>query len=384
MKTIVKIQLSGLLCCLTAFAMAQPLFQVPKPTCASVPISVLTPDIFATYHWDFGNGVTADTYQPPVAQYASTGNYTISLTVTSPTPFRVIDSVTITQLHPNSWVGSGFCLGEGLPDIFLEYLHYTTLSPFWVRTPVQDEVWLPVRFQVSGLLTASVFPLTIWDQDDGFWCGASDFLGEINVPANTSGGQFADASHQLQLTIKTKMVTSTTFSQSFPVNESPAQPTITCANDSLYSSYNSSNIWLAANQITVLSAQQAFHPTSAGTYYVKYNDANCPSISEPFSYSPGCSLVDTKELAEEASLLVFPNPSSGDFQVTLPYGTNSRKWTCQMSDSQGKQVVRVISENTTNSTLHISAPELPSGIYFLQLSDGQKVFRQKVTIVNRV
>lgn len=381
MKTTLKFQIVALVCCISATTTAQPLFQVPKPTCSSVPISVITQDIFATYHWDFGNGTTVNTYQPPIAQYSSPGNYTISLTVTSPTPFKVIDSVIITQLHPSSWVGSGFCLGEGLPDIFLEYLDYTTFSPYWVRSYMQDGVWTPVRFKLSGLLTKSVFPLTVWDKDDGFWCGASDFLGQINVPVNVNDGQFTDPSHQLILTIKTKMVTSTTYSQSFPVNDSPAQPTITCANDSLYSNYASSNSWLAANQTTVLSTQAVFRPTSAGTYYVRYNDANCPSISEPFYYAPGCAAVATQELADEESILSFPNPSTGVFEVTLPIGGKDRKWTCQMSDSQGRIVEQLNPTLTANSTLRIDASAQPSGIYFLQLSDGQKIYRQKITII---
>lgn len=383
MKTIVKIQLTAIVCCISAIAMAQPLFKVPKPTCYSVPINVITPDIFASYHWDLGNGTTANTYAPPIAQYEFPGNYTISLTVTSPTPFRVIDSVIITQLHPNSWVGTGFCLGEGLPDIFLEYLHYTTLSPYWLRSHTQDGASTPIRFQLDGLLTNAVFPLTVWDKDDGFWCGASDFLGQIIVPANTSGGQFTDPDYQLILTIKTKMVTSTTYSQRFPVNESPAQPTVICTNDTLYSSYASSNIWLAANQTTILSTQQAFRPTAAGIYYVKYNDSNCPSISEPFQYAPGCSLVATEEPSDDGSLLVFPNPSAGAFEVTLPAGGTDQKWTCQMSDSQGKLVEHLAALYTTNSTIHIDAENQPSGIYFLQLSDGQKIHRQKITIIQK-
>lgn len=374
-----KIQLLAAACCISAHAIAQPLFQIPKPTCQSVPISVITPDIFATYHWDFGNGVTANTYAPPIVQYASAGDYTISLTVTSPTPFRVIDSVIITQLHPTSWVGSGGCLQEGLPDIFLEYLHFTTLSPYWVRSPIQDGVWTPVKFKVTGVLTNAVFPLTIWDKDDGFWCGASDFLGEINVPANTTGGQFSDPGHQMILTIKTKMVTSTTYSQSFPVNESPAQPVIICENDSLHSSYSSLNIWLASNQTTVLGTGTSFHPPAAGIYYLKYNDSNCPSISEPFSYAPNCS-VPVAEIAEEPELLVFPNPSTGVFEIVLPLAGKDRRWSCLMTDVQGRTIESLEKMLTGNGTLRIDATLLSAGLYFLQLSDGQKVYRQKVML----
>lgn len=358
---------------------AQPLFQVPKPTCQSVPVSVITPDIFATYHWDFGNGVTANTYTPPVVQYATAGDYTISLTVTSPTPFRVIDSVIITQLHPNSWVGGGFCLGEGLPDIFLEYLNYTTFSPYWVRTTIQNGVWIPVKFEISGVLNRVNFPLTVWDKDDGFWCGASDYLGGITVPANTGGGQFTDPSEQLILMIKTKMVNSTTYTQSFPVNESPEQPVITCENDSLYSSYPGLNSWLASNQTTILGTGASFHPPAAGIYYLKYNDPNCPSISEPFSYGPNCT-VPVIDPEEEPELLVFPNPSPGVFQVVIPVSGKNHSWSCQLTDVQGRLVESLQNLPVENGTFRIDATHQPAGLYFLLLSDGQKVYRQKVTI----
>jgi len=379
MKTMLRIYLLAQVCLASAHIGAQPLFKVPKPTCSSVPIYLITSDMFETYHWDFGNGVTFEGYIPPVAQYSVPGMYTISLTVTSTTPFRVIDSVIITQIHPNSWVGGGFCLGEGLPDIFLEYLSYTTVSPYWARTETQDEASTPIRFGLSGVLTNAAFPLTVWDLDDGFWCGASDFLGEIIVPAGTSGGVFADPVQQLILTIKTKMVNTTTYSQRFLVHESPAQPTIICANDSLYSSYPTSNVWLAANQTTILGTGSAFHPIQAGTYYVKYNVPNCPSISEPFQYAPGCS-VATEELAGNPQLLVFPNPSSGIFEIALPAGSNDRLWTCRMTDVQGKTVQQRENVTAPNNTIHMDATAQPAGIYFLQLSDGKMIYRQKITI----
>lgn len=373
-----RFQLFLIACCMVAAGEAQPLFQVPKPTCQSVPIDVITPNVFATYHWDFGNGTTSDTYAPPIVQYATPGNYTISLTVTSATPFRVIDSVIVTQIHPNSWVGGGFCLGEGSPDLFLEYLSYTANSPYWVRTPVQDEVLPPVFYGLSGVITHQQFPLTVWDKDDGFWCGASDFLGQINVPANTTGGQFSDAGTQLKLLIKTKMVTSTTFSQSFPVNETPSPPMITCANDSLYSSYSSSNVWLASNQTTILGFGQSYHPTAAGTYYVKYNDANCPSISDAFHYMPGCSAVATEEIADETSVLVFPNPTTGLFEIALPVAGKNSNWTCRLSDTQGRLIDQITPVPTENGTLQMNVSLLPAGVYFLQVSDGEKTYREKV------
>ncbi len=151
-----------LFCCCSAFyGAAQPLFKVPKPTCQSVPVVLNTPDVYATYYWDFGNGQTATTYLPPIPYYNTPGEYTISLTVTSPTPLRVLDSVIVLNHDPSSWNdGSTFCDDER-PDLFLEYLAFTTLSPYWVRTATIQNATLPARFGIKGLPLRESFPLSL-------------------------------------------------------------------------------------------------------------------------------------------------------------------------------------------------------------------------------
>lgn len=64
---------------------AQPLFYLPEgqSPCPGkdVQINMLVPDIFDSYTWDLGNGITHQGYQPPVVSYEQQGTYTLSLTV---------------------------------------------------------------------------------------------------------------------------------------------------------------------------------------------------------------------------------------------------------------------------------------------------------------
>ncbi|MCC7244178.1 MAG: T9SS type A sorting domain-containing protein [Saprospiraceae bacterium] len=370
--------------CLWALsAMTQPLFKIPKPTCQSVPIVMNTPNIYASYFWDFGNGQTANTYLPPVPYYNTAGEYTISLTVTSPTPFRVLDSVIVINHDPSEWNdGSAFC-DEELPDLFLEYLAFTTLSPFWVRTPTIQNATLPARFGINGTPLRADFPLSLWDKDDGFWCGASDYLGEISVPANTQGGIFNDPNNQLSLQLKTKMVTSATYRQTFPVNQSAPQPVITCKPgtgnhpDTMFSNQTAQNIWLASNQTTFLGNGVFYVPNAAGTYYLKQNDANCPAFSDPFHYVPGCLTVDVPVVPDSPKLTVVPDPSDGHFTVRMPIVEG--KAVCLVVNALGQVVAETTRQNPDSWQFDLS--ELAPGVYHLVVRTESAVLHAKAEVV---
>ncbi len=363
---------------------AQPLFKVPKPTCSSVQLTELTPNIYQSYHWDFGNGVTADTYTPPVVQYATTGNKTISLTVTSTTPFRVIDTIIVTQHHASSWIGTGFCLNENLPDLFLEYIPYTTFSPVWARTPIHDEALLPVVFPAIGIPVKTSFPVTLWDKDDGFWCGASDFLGQITVPANTIGGVFNEPSYPLSLTIKTKLVNTLTYSQTFTLDDAPATPTIICQDDTLVTNYTAAVQWLDVNLNPIAGAfGQKFHPAAAGKYSVRYIGGVCPVISTAFQYNPGCIVAAAAPEPADTTLLVYPNPSTGGpVYVRLPR-TILTAVHCRVTDTKGTNSRDITWFPAGNGDLQLDLTDYPSGIYVLTVTTKNAVFTQKITLLPR-
>jgi len=95
-----------------------------------------------------------------------------------------------------------------------------------------------------------------------------------------------------------------------------------------------------------------------------------------FEYSDVVS-VDLPNFENLANLRIFPNPApSGELTLYLPE-SNESKATIRLYDQTGKLVL----QQTTSSqeeTLNVS--QLAAGVYFVEVSVGGKVFREKVVV----
>jgi len=357
---------------------AQPLFRIPKPSCqnADLTIDVLAPEGFQSYHWDFGNGKTATTRVPPPQRYDTPGEKTVKLTVTAATAFRIIESITVIQ-HNSSWNDPGlFCFDEPGPDMYLEFLSKATFSTYWIRTIKKGNAVLPAEYLTDGILIQKEFPITVWDEDDGLWCGLSDYLGGITYPANSTGGDFSNPSEGLILRIKTKLTTSATYSQIFTVSETPA-PVITCRNDSLLSNYNTigiNNQWLNAQQQNIAGATaSAYKPTVTGVYYLKTSIGVCSSISTPIQYQPGGCTVGTEEPIVQL-LKIVPNPASNRLFVLLPGFLQGGLAHCRIFNLQGMLMANAeYPARQGGQGLEFDVQNWPSGGYTIQVATSSGV-----------
>ncbi|MBK8194611.1 MAG: T9SS type A sorting domain-containing protein [Lewinellaceae bacterium] len=363
-------------------AIAQPLFLVPQPTCTEVQVNVLAPNIFDSYLWDFGNGETANIYQPPAIAYATTGNKTISLTVSAATPFRVVEAIQVTQYHPDSWNDNGLFCSDYKPDL---YLVFTDLAGYVARSYEIEDAPLSSTFAIDGMLTQASFPIKAWDAD-GIWCGANDFLGSVAVPANSTGGTFSNAAYQLTLVVKTKLVTSATWTQTFFISDTlPDKPEISCTNDILVSSYSGSNRWLDANLNEIPGAiNQAFNPTLEGFYSVKYIGSACHVIYDPVYFVPGSCIVTATNTPgeEQQSLKVYPNPASGPINVQLPAGSSDDISACRLFSIDGRLSADVPYTRSGDGLLRVDLSGRQPGVWVLQLATKSGVYTQKVILVN--
>ncbi len=111
---------------------------------------------------------------------------------------------------------------------------------------------------------------------------------------------------------------------------------------------------------------------NSGDYSVTVTDANGCSNSDTISLW----ITGIEELAAQFGAKVYPNPSQGQFTIQLP---DSRvELTATITDMTGKAVYTQILANQT--TYQINLTGLAKGVYFLNLSDGQKSVTQKLII----
>jgi hypothetical protein len=85
--------------------------------------------------------------------------------------------------------------------------------------------------------------------------------------------------------------------------------------------------------------------------------------------------VSTNERNNEDYLLIYPNPSSGTFRVSVPDGDVDRY---RLIDFAGKVIMERNWTNDREQTFHLD--HLPAGVYFLQLNTGERLMVKKVII----
>ncbi|ESU29081.1 hypothetical protein FLJC2902T_11180 [Flavobacterium limnosediminis JC2902] len=109
-----------------------------------------------------------------------------------------------------------------------------------------------------------------------------------------------------------------------------------------------------------------FTPSVSGNYAVVITAGGCRSTS-------GCQTYLSVNSALAQSVLLYPNPSSGIFKVTLPYAYE--KTTVRVSDLTGKTIKEWNFE--TQQEFEISLEAAANGIYFVQLrcDDETAVFK---------
>ncbi len=132
--------------------------------------------------------------------------------------------------------------------------------------------------------------------------------------------------------------------------------------------------WLncAANHQPIPGAtNRTFQPQTDGLYAVEIQHNGCTDTSL-------CYTVLTVGVEEEKSadntLSVYPNPTSGELEITLP---NAEKVTVSVFDIHGKIQYEHSAEQSTRLNLNLNS--LPDGAYYLKIqSDTNTMYRKVV------
>ena len=162
------------------------------------------------------------------------------------------------------------------------------------------------------------------------------------------------------------------YSPCYINNAAPAQPTITTSGSDLTTTSATTYQWYYNGTLINGATSQNYTPTQSGIYVVRTTDANgCVYV-----YSPGYgySIATEVEELEGKNISIYPNPSTGIFDIDLNY-TNPNKLTVIVYDVFGKEVM------TFKNNSRIDLTELANGVYTMSISlDDKKPAYKKIIL----
>jgi beta-glucosidase len=138
-----------------------------------------------------------------------------------------------------------------------------------------------------------------------------------------------------------------------------------------------------------------YTPSGLLSYSWPVNNAQLPinvgdADYEPFyPYGYGITTFDNSEPTEtnpgeefsKGDILIFPNPASDAFRLKLE-GYDPEKVTVALYSLGGQKIGVAIEESTVGGDILIGTSELPSGVYLLRVSDGNRTASVKL-LINR-
>jgi PKD repeat protein len=229
----------------------------------------------------------------------------------------------------------------------------------------------------TNYLSGGYFPVTL-TITDGSTCSAT-YSGNINVSniPCTANANFIFA--------PTTTPQFWTVTPSFPYNISNSiwswgDNSITT--NSLYTAHQYSAAGMYNVCLTVSTTCGATASTCA-TYSVFRSSAAANVINITVVHPPLQNLdasVGLKELQSAAKLSIYPNPSTGLFQVTIN-GLNTLQSKLSVFSMMGELIYTQTISNTDGSlSANISLPDAELGIYFIKVESGTKTITQKLVI----
>lgn len=126
--------------------------------------------------------------------------------------------------------------------------------------------------------------------------------------------------------------------------------------------------WTGPNGFTANT--EDINNLTAGTYMITVNDHYCGVAKATVDVKDFTTGID--EMSAE-QILVFPNPMNAQLNISLP--DEFKNYQLRLLNALGE----VISEKANAvSSVFITVDELAAGVYFLEITTENKVYRKKV------
>ncbi|HRG89366.1 MAG TPA: T9SS type A sorting domain-containing protein [Chitinophagales bacterium] len=158
-----------------------------------------------------------------------------------------------------------------------------------------------------------------------------------------------------------------------------ARPVITISNDTLYATIADTYQWYLNGNLIPGATGSSYYPTQPGQYSVQVTGSfNCTSTSDVFYYQ-----VSGISQTGAGRLTVIPNPSDGNFIIKCDALAAGENISLRIVDISGKLIEARINIPVGNTKSYAYHPfgVLASGTYYLELTAGGKVYREKMLVV---
>jgi hypothetical protein len=161
---------------------------------------------------------------------------------------------------------------------------------------------------------------------------------------------------------------------SAPVNVTlfpkPTDPVITKIGNTLKSTLATTYQWYMNDSIIPGATSQIFSPVKNAYYKVEVTDNNgCAAISDTFNFVL-TGIFNSS--SDQEKMVVFPNPSNGDFTVSIP----SMSGKIEVFNSMGKIVCSQYVEKQTNIKFNLTG----KGIYYIRISTDNQILINKLIL----
>ncbi|MBX2945600.1 MAG: T9SS type A sorting domain-containing protein [Cyclobacteriaceae bacterium] len=127
--------------------------------------------------------------------------------------------------------------------------------------------------------------------------------------------------------------------------------------------------WIDCNTNDVIQDEKmaSFTPSSSGSYTVKVSDGACFKVADCYNFSITSVLGETID----DFILVYPNPSHGEFKIVF---SNSRNYPVEITINsiQGAHFFKQVYDSVFdrgNITISLPSAEWPKGVYVVKISD---------------
>lgn len=162
--------------------------------------------------------------------------------------------------------------------------------------------------------------------------------------------------------------------ETFPIATAIAGPDTICIGDTTLFTAGSTGVWSATG--ASVSATGGVSATATGTATITYTVSNfCGTNYSTHTVTvlpAGACPVSVSATPQSISIQLTPNPSDGNFTLTLPQGMEAA---IAITDAAGRRVKETRVKGTTSFSLEVSP-----GIYFISVQSAGGVMRSKMVV----